>query len=78
MRVRDNGKGIDPQIVAAGGRAGHFGLPGMLERAKLLGGKLTLRSEFNSGTEADLTIPASIAYAKLSGAGGTKASGEGA
>ena len=64
LRVRDNGKGIDPKVLDAGGRVGHYGLPGMHERAKLVGGKLAVWSELNSGTEAELTIPASIAYAK--------------
>jgi signal transduction histidine kinase len=64
LRVRDNGKGIDPKILGGGGRAGHYGLPGMQERAKLVGGKLALWSEIGSGTETELTIPASIAYAK--------------
>jgi signal transduction histidine kinase len=61
--VEDNGKGIDPQVLD-GGREGHFGLRGMQERAKLAGGKLTVRSKPDSGTEVELTIPASIAYAK--------------
>jgi signal transduction histidine kinase/ligand-binding sensor domain-containing protein len=64
LRVRDNGKGIDPKVLEAGARAGHYGLPGMRERAKLVGGKLAVWSELDSGTEAELTIPASIAYAK--------------
>jgi signal transduction histidine kinase/ligand-binding sensor domain-containing protein len=64
LRVRDNGKGIDPKILGGGGRAGHYGLPGMQERAKLVGGKLALWSEIGSGTETELTIPASMAYAK--------------
>jgi signal transduction histidine kinase len=62
--VLDNGKGIDPDILAAGGRAGHYGLPGMRERAKLLGGKLTVTSRPGYGTQAELTIPASFAYIK--------------
>ena len=62
--VRDDGKGIDPKVLGEGGRAGHFGLPGMHERAKLVGGKLAVWSELDSGTETELTIPASIAYAK--------------
>jgi signal transduction histidine kinase len=61
--VQDNGKGIDPQVLD-GGREEHFGLRGMQERAKLAGGKLTVRSKPDSGTEVELTIPASIAYAK--------------
>jgi signal transduction histidine kinase/ligand-binding sensor domain-containing protein len=64
LRVRDNGKGIDPQVLGEGGRAGHHGLPGMQERAKVAGGKLAVWSELDSGTEIELTIPASIAHAK--------------
>jgi signal transduction histidine kinase/ligand-binding sensor domain-containing protein len=64
LRIRDNGKGIDQKILAEGGRAGHHGLPGMQERAKLIGGKLTVWSQRNSGAEIELTVPASIAYAK--------------
>lgn len=64
MCVRDDGKGIDPKVLAGGWREGHFGLAGMQERAKLVGGKLTVFSRLGSGTEAELTIPASIAYAK--------------
>jgi signal transduction histidine kinase len=35
----------------------------MRERAKLIGGKLTVWSEHDSGTEVELSIPAPIAYA---------------
>ncbi len=66
--VRDNGKGIDPKILAEGGREGHYGLAGVHERAKLVGGKLVIWSKPDSGTEAELTIPASLAYAKSTGA----------
>jgi signal transduction histidine kinase len=66
LRVRDDGKGIDQKVLAGGGRAGHYGLPGMHERARLVGGKLAVWSEPESGTEAELTIPASVAYAKSS------------
>ncbi len=62
--VRDDGKGIDPKVLAEGGRDGHYGMAGMKERAKLAGGKLAVFSRLDSGTEAELTIPASIAYAK--------------
>jgi signal transduction histidine kinase len=64
LRVRDDGKGIDPKVVDGGGCAGHHGLPGMHERAKIAGGKLAVWSEPGSGTEIELTIPASIAYTK--------------
>jgi signal transduction histidine kinase/ligand-binding sensor domain-containing protein len=64
LRVRDDGKGMDPKVVEEGGRVGHFGVQGMRERAKLVGAKLVIWSELDSGTEVELTIPASVAYAK--------------
>ncbi len=64
LLVRDNGKGIDPQILNAGGRERHHGLPGLHERAALVGGKLTVRSRLGAGTEIELTIPAARAYGK--------------
>jgi signal transduction histidine kinase len=63
VRVRDDGKGIDEKFVNQDGGQGHYGLRGMRERANLLGGKLTVRSEPGSGTEVELSIPASNAYA---------------
>jgi signal transduction histidine kinase len=62
VRVRDDGKGIDPQLLSGDGREGHFGLHGMRERAKLIGGKLRLWSKPEAGTEVELTIPAKRAY----------------
>jgi signal transduction histidine kinase/ligand-binding sensor domain-containing protein len=62
LRVRDNGKGIAPKLIGDDGHEGHFGLRGMRERAKLIGGKLTVWSELNSGTEVELSIPAARAY----------------
>ena len=62
LRVRDDGKGLDPGVIAGQGRAGHFGLPGMRERATLIGGKLTIWSEVDAGTEVELRVPANLAY----------------
>jgi signal transduction histidine kinase/ligand-binding sensor domain-containing protein len=64
VRIRDNGKGIDPKVLDETGSAGHHGLPGMHERAKLVAGKLAIWSELHSGTEIELTVPAPVAYAK--------------
>jgi len=64
LRVRDDGKGIDQKVVDVGGRTGHYGLGGMRERAELVGGELEIWSERDSGTEVELTIPGSVAYAK--------------
>jgi ligand-binding sensor domain-containing protein/signal transduction histidine kinase len=67
VRIRDNGKGIDPKVLEAGGRVGHHGLAGMRERAQLVGGKLAVWSELEAGAEVELTIPASVAYARSAG-----------
>jgi len=66
LRVRDDGKGIDPKFLSEDGRAKHYGLHGMRERAKLVGGKLAVWSKLDSGTEVELSIPASTAYATAS------------
>jgi len=63
LRVRDDGKGMDPAVVAAQGRAGHYGLPGMRERANLMGGNLSVWSEVGSGTEVELMVPSAVVYA---------------
>jgi signal transduction histidine kinase len=63
LRVRDDGKGIDPAILSSHGGQGHYGLPGMRERATLIGGKLVVWSEVDAGTEVELRVPASTAYA---------------
>ena len=67
LHVRDDGKGIDPEILKAGGRAGHYGFPGMRERASRFGGKLEFWSEAGAGTEAVLTVPGAVAYGASNG-----------
>jgi signal transduction histidine kinase len=64
LRVRDDGKGIDPAFLSGEGIEGHFGLPGMRERAQVIGGKLAVWSEVDAGTEVELSIPAGAAYAQ--------------
>jgi PAS domain S-box-containing protein len=76
LRVRDDGRGIDPKVLEAGARAGHHGMPGMHERAKIAGGKLTVRSKVDSGTEIELTIPEALAYVNASLATEAKARGQ--
>jgi signal transduction histidine kinase len=62
LRVRDDGKGIDPKILEAGGVSGHFGIPGMRERAQRIGAHLDFSSQEGAGTDAQIAVPASIAY----------------
>jgi len=66
VRVRDDGAGMDASVVHEG-RAGHYGLPGMRERAAAIGGQLEVWSERGAGTEVELTIPASAAYGNQGG-----------
>ena len=67
LRVRDNGRGIDPQILEEGGRPGHWGLQGMRERAHKIGGQLKFWSRPETGTEVELTVPGATAYQSSSG-----------
>jgi signal transduction histidine kinase/ligand-binding sensor domain-containing protein len=60
LRIRDDGSGIDPKDQAS--RLGHWGLPGMHERAQRIGAQLNVWSSPGAGTEVELSIPRSIAY----------------
>jgi signal transduction histidine kinase/ligand-binding sensor domain-containing protein len=66
LHVRDDGIGISPEVADQGARAGHWGLPGMRERAKSFGGKLEVWSEHGAGTEIELKVPAAVIYGKSS------------
>jgi nitrate/nitrite-specific signal transduction histidine kinase len=46
----------------ADGRPGHYGLSGMRERAKQIGGKLDIWSGSGAGTEVEVNVADSIAY----------------
>jgi len=65
VRVRDDGKGVNAKLLDGGERDGHFGLRGMRERAKMIGGRLEVWSGPESGTEIELSVPASNAYEKV-------------
>jgi signal transduction histidine kinase len=62
--VRDDGVGIDPEILEAGRKPGHWGLVGMRERANCIGGRLMIWVRSGTGTEIELVVPSSIAYAR--------------
>lgn len=59
--VRDNGCGIDSQLLKIG-RDGHWGLAGMRERAGKIGGKLEMLSGVDAGTEVELSVPGTLAF----------------
>jgi signal transduction histidine kinase len=62
VAIKDDGKGIDPEVLTKGERTGHFGLPGMRERAERLGGRVQVDSAPGAGTRIEVTIPAKAAY----------------
>jgi signal transduction histidine kinase/streptogramin lyase len=61
IRIRDDGKGIDGNVLA-NGVPGHWGMSGMRERAQKLGARLLIRSGSGSGTDVELDIPGAVAY----------------
>jgi signal transduction histidine kinase len=63
LRVRDDGKGLDPELLSRKASEGHYGIAGMRERTTIIGGKLELRSQLGGGTEIELCVPGSKAYA---------------
>ncbi len=65
LRVRDDGRGIEP--AHRQGRAGHWGIPGMAERASQAGATLELHSEPGKGCTWQVRLPAQLAYAADSG-----------
>lgn len=54
LLVQDNGVGFDPEAIPQK----HFGLMGMKERARELGGALSVWSESGRGTRLELEVPA--------------------
>jgi signal transduction histidine kinase len=53
LEVRDCGIGFDPEAVGKG----HFGLEGIRQRVRLLGGRLTVESAPNCGTLVQVVVP---------------------
>ncbi len=62
VRIQDNGTGLDEAALTAGSRPGHWGLPGMRERAKKIGGVLEIHSQPQVGTKIDFSIAGRLAF----------------
>jgi len=62
LRIHDDGCGIAAAVLASGGREGHWGMPGMRERAERVGGRLLI--QVCDGTRVVLSVPARLAYKK--------------
>jgi signal transduction histidine kinase len=61
IAVRDNGRGIDPQLLRWG-RHGRWGLQGMRERSDRIGARLRVLSRMALGTEVELCVPGRLAF----------------
>jgi len=61
VQIQDNGRGIDADVLEHG-KADHYGLSGMRERAKEIGAQLQISSSVQTGTEIVLTVPGSVAF----------------
>jgi signal transduction histidine kinase/ligand-binding sensor domain-containing protein len=70
VRVRDDGCGIEPDVLESGGRSGHWGLIVMRERASKIKGHVEIWSRKGDGTEIELRVPASMAYSGDAWTGG--------
>jgi len=66
LRIRDDGRGIPPDILESG-RSGHYGLSGLRERASQIGASLDIWSGGGTGAEIDLSVPGAIAYGESPG-----------
>jgi signal transduction histidine kinase len=64
VRIRDDGKGIDPKYLEDAGRPGHWGITGIRERAQRIEAQLAFWSEVGAGTEVELTVRGAVAYEK--------------
>ena len=62
IHIRDDGVGIDEQVLQQGGKSRHFGLKGMAERSEKIGAHMTIRSRPRAGTEVELSIPNRVVH----------------
>jgi len=66
LEILDDGIGISPEVLASRGVPGHFGIPGLFERAAKLDANLQIDSQVSVGTSVKLRVPAQVAYLRRS------------
>ena len=64
LTIADDGVGIDPEVLEAVRRPGHYGFIGMRERAGKLKAKIVIQNTVD-GAEVLLRVPRDIAYAAV-------------
>jgi signal transduction histidine kinase/ligand-binding sensor domain-containing protein len=66
IEISDNGRGIDPTVLAQGGKPGHWGLRGIRERMHRIGGTFRVVSGGHAGTTIMLFVDASRTHRRWS------------
>lgn len=66
LSIRDDGRGID-EAVLRDGRDGHWGLRGIRERAAAIGGRVSIATRLDSGTEVGVRLPLARAFPNHAG-----------
>ena len=67
LTVSDDGRGFDVGVIDSP-EPGHIGLPTMIERAQLAGGRCRLESELGHGTSVSAWLPVDQAASADAGA----------
>jgi signal transduction histidine kinase len=62
LNFRDDGSGLPEQVLQNCSSDGHFGLPGMAERAEKIGARFSIFSRVGGGTEIEIKISSRLAY----------------
>jgi signal transduction histidine kinase len=62
--IRDDGRGMDDSIVRSG-KAGHWGIFGMRERAQQIGAQFNIWTSSEAGTEVEIRIAAKLAHRRV-------------
>ena len=57
LSIRDNGRGCDPMKLSSQSCDHGYGLSGMAERVRILGGTMTIDSQISQGTSLNVDVP---------------------
>jgi len=66
LTIEDDGCGIEAAVLEGSAKCSHFGLTGMRERAKQLGGRCRVKSRLDWGTRIEVVLPGAIAFSDKS------------
>jgi signal transduction histidine kinase len=57
LSVKDDGRGFDTESSGSNGAGGHFGILGMRERAREMGGEVSVAGAPGEGCEVEVNVP---------------------